>query len=116
MLMRAFSMVVVLFAVAGCRTSVQAHPVRPPTDIFNPPEGECHVHDYPESTDVPEGAKGLGRVQVERAASDEETYLALRQAICAKGGDALSSLHWNFELGQRTGEPKELEANAWILP
>lgn len=114
--MRALILLVTVVGLVGCRTGIQAHPVRNASDIFNPPEGECRVHDYSEASDVPEGAKNLGKVEVERQASDEETYLALRQVICAKGGDALSSLRWVFELGQRQGEPKTLEANAWLLP
>ena len=44
------------------------------------------------------------------------SYLKLREAICAKGGDALSQLRWVLELGKFTGPPTELEATAWALP
>lgn len=105
-----------LVLLAGCRTEVSA--------VARPVEGEkvyyvdkeCSVHDYPAASDVPDGAKNLGLVRVPKEATDEETYLKLREAICAAGGDALSQLRWVLELGKYTGAPTELEANAWALP
>jgi hypothetical protein len=102
--------------LVGCRTTV--------TPVVRPAEGEktyyvdkeCSVHDYPTASDVPEGAKNLGVVRVSKAATDEETYLKLREAICEKGGDALSQLRWVLEVGKYNGKPTELEANAWALP
>lgn len=111
----ALAPLLLLALVSGCRTTVKARPLPKLSDVYVPRDGECHVHDYPEAADIPEGAKNLGKVSVDRQGSDEETYLALRSAICAAGGDALSSLHWVFELGQVQGEPHSLEANAWLL-
>ena len=114
--MRRALLTLALTLLAGCRTEVLA--------VTKPEEGEkiyyvdkeCSVHDFAGATDLPEGAKNLGTVRVPKQATDEETYLKLREAICAKGGDALSQLRWVLELGKFTGAPTELEATAWALP
>ena len=72
------------------------------------------MRDFPSAVDVPQGSKNVGWVSVPREKTDEETYLALRKAICEKGGDALSQLHWVKEPG--VYEPTALEANAWQMP
>ena len=105
-----------LALLASCRTEVAAVTKTEEGEKTYYIDKECSVHDYPSSTDLPEGAKALGVVRVSREATDEETYLKLREAICAKGGDALSQLRWVLELGKFTGAPTELEANAWALP
>ncbi len=66
---------------------------------------------------MPEGAKNLGLVKVERKDSDEATLIALREEICRRGGDALSSLAWIRASGSSLAdEPVELEATAWATP
>lgn len=103
-----------LLAVTGCRTVLD--PAKP--DIDKPVEPrvrtECDVRDYPSASEVPDGAKNIGFVQVPIADTDEQTYVNLRKAICEKGGDALSQMAWVREVGERT--PSSLRANAWVLP
>jgi hypothetical protein len=101
-----------LLALA-CRTSVDTRPTPPKAEVYVPRTG-CDVHDYPAATDLPDGAKNLGWVQVPVQAQDEETYLMLRKAICDMGGDALSQLAWTYEPGRR--QAVALKANAWLLP
>lgn len=112
--MRFLAPVVALLALAGCRTTL--NPAK--ADVDKPIEArirtECDVRDYPHATDVPEGAKNLGFVQVPVAETDEQTYVNLRKAICDKGGDALSQMAWVREVGERI--PSSLRANAWVLP
>jgi hypothetical protein len=77
--------------------------------------GECIVHDYQTSTDIPSGATNLGWVAVPREGSDEATFLRLRKAVCAKGGTAFSQARWNRPAGASLADaPAELEANAWV--
>ncbi len=102
--------------LAGCRTTVIAQTRPEEGEKTYYVDKECSVHDYAAATDVPEGAKNLGMVRVPKQATDQETYLKLREAICAKGGDGLSQLRWVLELGKYNGAPTELEANAWALP
>ena len=78
--------------VSACTTTIAAEHKPPPPNIFMAPDLGCSVHDYAAATDVPEGATNLGWVQVPREATDEETYVKLREAICAKGGNGLSQL------------------------
>ena len=111
-----FGWVVVLgvLALGGCRTIVDLKP-RPPEKAAEGPRREgCDVTEYQQATDIPQGAKNLGTVRVPREKDDEETYAALRKAICEKGGDAFSGLHWVKEPG--VWEPTALEATAWSQP
>ncbi len=110
-----------LSACALTRTEVQPKAADPIDDtpraaVSEPQPGECNVQDFPSYSDVPEGAKNLGSVSVERQASDEDTYLALRKAVCEKGGDAMSSLRWLHTIGKKDGPPTDLEATVWLLP
>ncbi|MGV3624580.1 MAG: hypothetical protein ACO1OB_27420 [Archangium sp.] len=104
--------------VVGCRTEIQ--PVvkgAAVTRRVKQADGECHVIDYPMATDLPSGAKSIGWVKVERKESDEKTFEALRQEVCAKGGDAMSQMHWIRASGASVADqPIELEGNAWSLP
>jgi hypothetical protein len=100
----------------GCRTSISAGHEPPPPNIFNAPDLGCSVHDYPSATDVPEGSTNLGWVSVSREATDEETYVKLREEICKKGGNGLSQLHWLNETSKDAPVVFALEANAWLLP
>lgn len=105
-----------LLVLVGCRTTIMAEHKPPPPNIFTSPDLGCSVHDYASSTDVPEGSTNLGPVSVAREASDEETYVKLREAICEKGGNALSQLHWLNETTKDAPVVFALEANAWLLP
>lgn len=113
---RAALVAVALLAAASCRTEISplVRKVEPKVEAGGAPRTGCDVHDFPSATEVPTGAKNLGWVQVTREASDEETYLKLRQAVCAQGGDALSSLAWVKEVGDVA--PTSLRADAWQLP
>lgn len=112
------ALLALLLALTGCRTPVTAKPKTVETEKDVYVDKECNVHDYPSTTDVPEGATNLGVVRVSKVkgSSDEEMYLLLREAICKQGGDALSGLRWVKELGKISGAPTELEATAWTLP
>jgi hypothetical protein len=73
----------------------------------------CNVRDFASATDVPTGARPLGQVEVETQASDDDTFIALRQRICEMGGDALSQPTW---VKDPSDERPRLTANAWSLP
>lgn len=104
-------------AVAGCRTEIKPLVKEEAPRFERLVPGECRVMDYPSAPDVPEGSENLGWVKVPRAASDEETFENLRQAVCAKGGNAFSQAHWIREAGASIADqPIELEANAWRVP
>jgi hypothetical protein len=106
--------------LGGCRTEVR--PVvksAPPVRARMVETGECVVHDYPSAVDVPAGSVNIGWVIVPRKEqeSDDDTFERLRQAVCAKGGTALSQAHWNRPPGASVADPPaELEANAWTEP
>lgn len=104
--------------LGGCRTVVlpivKVEPPRPP--LADAPE-TCVVHDYRTATDVPAGSTNLGWIVVPVSGTDDETFVKLREAICAKGGTALSQAHWNRPAGASVADPPiELEANAWVEP
>jgi hypothetical protein len=104
-----------VLALVGCRSEVVAQVRRDaPVEMKGAVREGCEVHDFVSATDVPDGAKNLGWVQVKSEAEDEATYLKLRLAICAVGGDGLSSLAWVKEPGDV--QPTSLRANAWKLP
>ena len=105
-----------LGCLCACRTTIMAEHKAPPPNIFKSPEGGCSVNDFPAATDVPEGSTNLGWVQVPKEPNDEETYVKLREAICAKGGNGLSQLHWVNETTKDAPFVFALEANAWLLP
>lgn len=78
---------------------------------------DCSVHDYPTATDLPTGSQNIGWITVKRMATDDETFEALRKEVCAKGGDAMSQMHWIRASGASVADPPvELEANAWVTP
>ena len=101
---------------AGCASQIA--PVVPdgaPGAPSEPPRAErCDVQDFPTAAEVPDGAKSLGWVQVRRKADDEATFLSLRQAVCARGGDGISGTAWIREASE--SEPSALRASAWKLP
>lgn len=103
---------------AGCRTEIKPLVREAPGKLkARYVEGECNVHDFPTATDVPAGAKNLGWVKVPHGDSDEATFEALRKAVCAMGGDAMSQMHWLRAAGASVADhPVELEGNAWVLP
>ena len=112
LLLLSFSML----TLVGCRTDILAEHTPPPANIFNAPNLGCSVRDYPSATDVPEGSTDLGQVQVPREQTDEETYVKRREAICSKGGNGLSQLHWLNETTKDAPFVFALEAHAWLLP
>jgi hypothetical protein len=73
----------------------------------------CNVRDFASATEVPTGAQPLGPVEVEIQATDEDTFIALRQRICEMGGDALSQPTW---VKDPSDDKPRLIANAWSLP
>ena len=105
-----------LLLLLGCRTTIAIEHQPPPPNIFRAPASGCSVNDYPAATDVPEGSVNIGWVQVPKEPTDEETYGKLREAICEKGGNGLSQLHWVNETTKDAPFVFALEANAWKLP
>jgi hypothetical protein len=73
----------------------------------------CNVRDFASATEVPTGSRPLGSVEVETQATDEDTFIALRQRVCELGGDALSQPTW---VKDPSDEKPRLTANAWSLP
>ncbi len=104
------------WGLTACRTEIApiVKPEAPRAEAPRAAKTGCDVHDYESATDVPTGARELGPVEVKREESDEATYVSLRQAICALGGDALSGLAWIKQPGDT--QPTALRANAWQLP
>jgi hypothetical protein len=106
----------VLVSSVACRTEI-APSVRedqaPIVTTFRAKTGGCDVLDYSTATDVPQGSASLGWVQVKRLPSDEDTYVALRQAVCDRGGNGLSQMLWTREEDEK--EPTILKANAWKI-
>jgi hypothetical protein len=104
--------------VAGCRTEIS--PIvkdDAPVARGSRPETECQVRDYQSTNDVPARSKPLGRVSVERQATDDATFEALRKKVCELGGDAISQIHWIRAPGASVADaPIELEASAWATP
>ena len=114
--MNARASLVAVLLLVGCRTTVSVEHKPPPANVFVSKDTGCEVHDYPAATDVPEGSRNLGWVQVPKEENEEETYGKLREAICAAGGDALSQLKWVNETTKDAPMVFALEANAWVLP
>lgn len=113
--MRYLTMMTLCFV--GCATATEIRVGEAKPDYDGPVyarEDECNVHDYPAATDVPAGAEHIGWIKVPRQESEEETLLALRKAICEKGGDALSQMSWIVPAGRQQGVA--LQANAWVSP
>jgi hypothetical protein len=98
--------------LAGCRTSIKPY-VKPAPNLVYVGDKSCNVYDYQGATEVPDGAQNLGWVEVEMAATDDETFVLLRQKICELGGDALSQPAW---VRSGSDESTQLKANAWVLP
>lgn len=111
---RTMAVLIAALALGGCRTLVDLSPKAAEAAPEGPRREGCDVRDFASATELPKGAKNIGWVRVPREADDEATYLSLRKAICEKGGDALSQLHWVKE--PQVWEPTALEANAWVLP
>lgn len=112
-------LVLLALVLSACRTEikplVREEPVK--RKVRNSASGECSVHDYPTATDLPAGSQNIGWVTVKRQATDDETFEALRKEVCAKGGDAMSQMHWIRASGASVADPPiELEANAWVTP
>jgi hypothetical protein len=107
-----------LVACVTPRSEIQAKPVDHEETKVVPDNGPppCEVQDFPGNGDVPEGSKNLGSVSVAKEATDEDTYAALRKAVCEKGGDAMSTMRWLHTIGKKDGPPTDLEATAWQLP
>jgi hypothetical protein len=112
MTVRACALFLALFAATGCRTQIVATK-RPPPKVVYVGEKQCNVYDFAGATDVPDGSHNLGWVEVPQQATDEETYVKLREKICELGGDGLSQPAWVREQDE---ELPRLKANAWSLP
>lgn len=99
-------------ALFACRTQIAPYR-QPEPKVVYVGDKSCNVYDFASATDLPDGAKNLGWISVQSAGDDEQTYLKLREKVCAMGGDALSQIAW-----VREGDDSEpsLKANAWVLP
>ena len=105
--------VVAVAGMVGCRTNISSY-TKPPPNLVYVGDKSCNVYDFSGATDVPEGAKNIGWIEVDKAESDDDTFVQLRQKICEQGGDALSQAAWVHKPGEY--EPTTLRANAWVLP
>jgi hypothetical protein len=105
-----------LVACVTPRSEIKPEPVKHEVQYEEAGPKECAVQDFPESVDLPEGSKNMGTVSVPREGNDEDTYAALRKAVCEKGGDAMSSMRWLHTIGKKDGPPTDLECTAWLLP
>ena len=112
---RALALIVAAVVLSGCRTTIAPVKKQQEEDVYVAPGG-CNVRRYDEPTDLPDGATNLGWVEVPVGESQEATYEALDQAICGKGGDALSSLHWEKSSTETTAQRVSLRAIAWRMP
>lgn len=113
--MRTIIFITAVAFLAGCRTPIAPVKKQQQEDVYVKPGG-CNVRRYIESADVPEGAQNLGWVSVEVGPTEEETFLAIDQKICALGGDALSTVTWEKSSTETTAERTALRAIAWKLP
>lgn len=109
---------VVGLLLVGCRTEisplVKQTSTAPKVRLVD--QG-CEATDYPTGTDVPAGAKNIGWVKVDRKETDDATFAALREAVCAAGGNAFSQMRWIRAPGASVADPPiELEANGWLVP
>ena len=104
--------------LASCRTEIAPTVRAEKPKVYVPKPGECEVHDYVTAPDVPAGSKNLGWLSVPHEnQTDEETFAALRQAVCAKGGNGFSQAHWIRAAGASVADqPVALEANVWAVP
>lgn len=112
-------LLVVLLLASACRTEIKPLVRQEPLKkkVRNTATGECAVNDYPTATDLPSGSQNIGWVTVKRLATDDETFEALRKEVCARGGDAMSQMHWIRAPGASVADPPvELEGNAWVTP
>ncbi|MBE2254387.1 MAG: hypothetical protein IAE78_32970 [Myxococcus sp.] len=111
-------LVVAAVLACGCRTEIlpamkKADP-GPKTRLV---DRGCEATDYPAGTDVPAGAKNIGWIRVDRLENDDDTFAALREAVCKAGGNAFSRTRWIRAAGASVADPPvHLEANAWSVP
>jgi hypothetical protein len=106
-------LVALALLAAACRTEIAPIKKEAPHVVYVG-DKECSVRDFPGASDLPDGSKNLGWVQVKKAGSDDDTFVKLREKICEMGGDALSQPAWVREADEY--EPSILKANAWSLP
>ncbi|MCL2177972.1 MAG: hypothetical protein FWC28_07505 [Proteobacteria bacterium] len=99
-------------AALGCRTHIPVAVQKPPPEVAK--RTTCSVRDYASAVALPSGSRDLGRVEIPRQEEEENTYLMLHQKVCDMGGDALSGMRWEVDLGQP--KPRALSGNAWKLP
>ncbi|MCL2626196.1 MAG: hypothetical protein FWD46_05215 [Cystobacterineae bacterium] len=99
-------------AVLACRTHIPVVVQKPAQESTG--RTTCSVRDYASAVALPSGSVDLGRLEIPRQEEEENTYVMLHQKVCDMGGDALSGMRWEVELGQP--KPRALSANAWKLP
>jgi len=77
-------------------------------------EATCSVRDHGSAATLPSGAINLGRVEIPREEEEGNTYTLLHQRVCELGGNAVTGVRWEVELGMP--RPRALSGNAWKLP
>jgi len=78
-------------------------------------EASCSVRDHGSAATLPSGSIDLGRVEAPRDEVDEHnTYGLLNRKVCELGGNAITGVRWEVELGMP--KPRALSGNAWKLP
>jgi len=95
----------------GCRTHIPVTVQRTAEDVR---EASCSVRDHGSAATLPSGSRDLGRIEVPREEEEGNTYAVLQQKVCDLGGDALTGVRWEVELGMP--HPRALSGNAWKLP
>ena len=107
------------FLLLGALTCLGCSATHIPVTVQRPAEAPkqttCSVKDYGSAVNLPSGSKDLGRVEIPRQEDDEQnTYTLLHQKVCELGGDAITGVRWEVELG--LPRPRALSGNAWKLP
>jgi len=95
----------------GCRTQI---PVVVQKPVEAPRQTTCAVRDYGSAVNLPSGSVDLGRVEIPRQEEEQDTYTMLNQKVCTLGGNAVTGIRWEVELG--LPKPRALSGNAWKLP
>jgi hypothetical protein len=98
--------------VLGCRTHIPVTVQKPVQEDTK--RATCSVRDYASAVNLPSGSRDLGKVEIPRQEEEENTYAMLNQKICELGGDAVTGIRWEVELG--LPKPRALSGNAWKLP
>jgi hypothetical protein len=105
--------VVLCLVCLGCDSRTHI-PVYVPKPVEDTRQATCSVRDFVSAANLPSGSKNLGKVEIPRQEEEASTYVMMHQKVCELGGDAVSGVRWEVELGMP--KPRALSGNAWKLP